>query len=582
MEITEFEKKRAANLIWNGARDYTVDTGFRVYDFDGHAQLYWNSIVGAIHLHYDWAELMQFYRTFEETVYQTLYESLFWIAMENCTYQREASQRPVLPYLRRQYALHEIRHHALGVSDDNSAVVRSVSILLGHLHHILGQPDNIPDLVDANLLREIELGPELDTTEIIRSLTRTLEHYTTWRNPATHGGRNEILPRITVLQRFRRRKQKDGTEHGPVRRLAFGYGEHAYEYGSEVLDQSHLSVAFANYTAQTDEGLKQYITDYFGKSSCSGKETAAREKAYCQGSHKDVRLYFTRGSYDPATLEHGFAGKQHKLALEQAKRNREAYLAMEARHRLQIQRLTQRIRNSLLTHLDDQQIRTNAGTLVPRKIWRALYVEDDRIFEKTIPGDPGNLTVDLLLDASSSQMHRTQVVSAQGYMIAEALTNVGIPVRVASFCSMSGYTILRLFRDYEERDKNKEIFQYFTTGANRDGLAVRVAAGLMKNNHAEHRILIVLSDCQPNDVIKVRSGSGQYLDYAGSLAVQDTAAEVHAARMQGIDVLCIFTGSDNNVPDVRRIYGSDFVRIRSLDMFADAVGTLIQQRIRLL
>ena len=51
MEITEFEKKRAANLIWNSAHDYTIETGFRVYDADGKADVYWNRIVGAIHLH---------------------------------------------------------------------------------------------------------------------------------------------------------------------------------------------------------------------------------------------------------------------------------------------------------------------------------------------------------------------------------------------------------------------------------------------------------------------------------------------------------------------------------------------------
>ena len=64
MEITEFEKKRAANLIWNSAHDYTIETGFRVYDADGKADVYWNSIVGAIHLHYDWKKLLAFYNTF--------------------------------------------------------------------------------------------------------------------------------------------------------------------------------------------------------------------------------------------------------------------------------------------------------------------------------------------------------------------------------------------------------------------------------------------------------------------------------------------------------------------------------------
>ena len=190
--------------------------------------------------------------------------------------------------------------------------------------------------------------------------------------------------------------------------------------------------------------------------------------------------------------------------------------------------------------------------------------------------------MDLLLDASTSQLHRQETVAAQGYMIAQSLTNCGIPVRMYSFCSLNGYTIMNLYRDYQETDRNRKIFDYFTAGANRDGLAIRLAAGMMKDNHAEHRILIVLSDCKPNDVIKVRTSTGQYKDYAASLGVEDTAAEVHKARMSGITVLCVFTGEDDALPNVHRIYEQDFTRIRQLDLFAEAVGTMLQNRIRVM
>ena len=78
----------------------------------------------------------------------------------------------------------------------------------------------------------------------------------------------------------------------------------------------------------------------------------------------------------------------------------------------------------------------------------------------------------------------------------------------------------------------------------------------------------------------MRTGSGQYRDYAVALGVSDTSAEVHAARMQGIDVLCVFTGEDDALTNCRRIYDRNFVRIRSLDLFAEAVGSMLQNRIR--
>ena len=101
----------------------------------------------------------------------------------------------------------------------------------------------------------------------------------------------------------------------------------------------------------------------------------------------------------------------------------------------------------------------------------------------------------------------------------------------------------------------------------------------LEENHADNKILIVLSDCTPNDMIKVRTGDGVYRDYAADMGVEDTAAEVHSARMKGIQVLCVFTGGDDSLSAVHRIYGADFARIKSLDMFAEAVGTMLQNRI---
>lgn len=47
-----------------------------------------------------------------------------------------------------------------------------------------------------------------------------------------------------------------------------------------------------------------------------------------------------------------------------------------------------------------------------------------------------------------------------------------------------------------------------------------------------------------------------------------------------IPVICVFTGNDDDIPAAHTIYGRNFARIRSLDQFADTVGTLIQNQIR--
>ena len=581
MEISEFEKKRAANLIWNGAENYEIEPGFRVFDSEGRADLYWNSIVGAIHKHYDWEKLEKFYRTFHEKVDQTSYESLFWLAMENCTYQREKDVRPVFPYLRREYARNKLKSLEGSFALEDSAGQRVLAVMHGHFRRALGENEGLPDVVDVKLLDAIELGGELDTDQAIEKIADTLETFFTYRRPGSKLPEPKRQERNPLRAWFiRRRKKGEAGNAGPVRRLAFGYGEHLSEYGGAVLDQSHLRVSFAKYTAQTDEGLQEYITNYFGKPLYDAKTIEQMQKDYCTGNHRDVRLHFTDGAYDEEMLKQGFAGKMRKEAVAQTAENEKAFQDHIAKYNLSILRLTNKIRNSRLMRMDRQQVKSNSGRLDASLLWRGLELQDDRVFRKILPGDSGNLTVDLLLDASTSQVHRQPVVAAQGYMIAESLTRCGIPVRVYSFCSMNGYTVMNLFRDYDEGGKNRNIFRYFTTGANRDGLAIRLAAGMMKNNSAEHRILIVLSDGKPNDAIKMRASSGVYKDYAASDAVEDTAAEVHRARMQGITVLCVFTGDEKSLPAVQRLYGRQFARIRELDLFADTVGNMLETCLR--
>ena len=142
--------------------------------------------------------------------------------------------------------------------------------------------------------------------------------------------------------------------------------------------------------------------------------------------------------------------------------------------------------------------------------------------------------------------------------------------------------MLHILRDYGEQDANRSIFDYTAMGWNRDGLAVRAVGRLMERERCEHRLLIILSDANPNDDQKLPRDSffraGR--DYSGEPGVKDVAAEVSALRKKGVWVLCVFTGGDLELPAARTIYGKDLARIRSVSWFADTVGRLIQDRIR--
>ena len=97
----------------------------------------------------------------------------------------------------------------------------------------------------------------------------------------------------------------------------------------------------------------------------------------------------------------------------------------------------------------------------------------------------------------------------------------------------------------------------------------------------EHKLLIVLSDVKPNDVVKTRRReTDELVTYEKDAGITDTALEVRRARADGIAVMCVFTGDDEDVASAKLVYGRDFARIRSLSMFADTVGMLISNQIK--
>ena len=57
-------------------------------------------------------------------------------------------------------------------------------------------------------------------------------------------------------------------------------------------------------------------------------------------------------------------------------------------------------------------------------------------------------------------------------------------------------------------------------------------------------------------------------------------AAAERLREEGISVICIFTGTDDELPGARMVYGQDLVRIRDVNLFADTVGKLIIDQIR--
>lgn len=567
-ELSNLQIKRAENIIWNSAGDYGFRPDFKAFDKDGQAELYWNCIIGSARRHYDYSKLAELFKALDQYEEGDTYEGLLWLGLENALYRKELPRRPVLKELREDYAL-KLTKQLEGTEDDRFYDFMA----LAHFTRALGKEPRLSSY-DTELLDMLEFSPELSTEDIV---LQSKELFQRWFQITAELKKKERRLHPTIFGKKQGRKG-----HGRYRRFGAGFADHPDDvYGGE--NQGGKREEYELRTKLSAGELREFMESKFGEPMYQPAKMMEIERSLCTGNHSSCHLLFTGGEVVKGKIQNAFEALQKEREAVQIEKNRKSFYSNLPRNMTVISKLTERIQNSVLLHLEPTEVKANSGRINGSLVWRAAELDDDRVFVKTEQGDKGSLSVDILLDASTSQKQRQELVSSQGYIIAESLSRCGIPCRVMAFCSMTGFTIMRIFRDYEERGKNDKIFDYVSNGCNRDGLAVRAAHYLINQSAYEHRVLIVLSDVKPNDVMKIRAKDGSELSaYEYEAGLTDTALEVRRARSDGIAVVCVFTGNDEDVPAAKMVYGRDFARIQSLDKFADTVGMLIQNQIKLM
>ena len=568
-EITDLQKRRAENLIWNCAGSYSFTPDFKAYDRAGQADRYWNCIIGAVRRLYDYPKLEAVLRSFQQYEECDVYEGLFWLGLENAVFAGEQAVRPVLAGLREAYASRYVQEHAGRPANDLDFLGR---LSLAHWQRVLGQQLSLSK-TEVLLLDALEFSPADDTDAIVKKASAL---FLQWFQITTEEKKRKkhglILPPFAKLNAKK--------SSGRYRKFGIGFADHPENiYGGVSSGQdAHYEIK----TTLSSEELRSFMETKYGKSMFPPRRVAELEKALCTGSHQNCHLLFTYGErLAPGQVQNAFEALSRQREAAQVKKNRQYYQDNIVRNRIAVSRLSGNIRNSVLMHLQPSLIKANSGLLNAPSIWRGKQLDDENVFWKTEHSDKGELCVSILLDASTSQKNRQEIISTQGYIIAESLTRCGIPCRVISFCSMTGYTILRIYRDYSRPQDNQAIFDYVSNGCNRDGLAVRASHRLMLDDPYENKLLIILSDVKPNDVVRMHTAAdAEAIPYENRAGIRDTALEVRRARSDGIAVVCIFTGDDEDVPSAKLVYGKDFIRIQSFDRLADAVGRLIQNQIK--
>ena len=331
-------------------------------------------------------------------------------------------------------------------------------------------------------------------------------------------------------------------------------------------------------TILTEEELEKaytYVELNFGKSYLTPTEEKKMNYLMCRGIHTDCSLYFTEGILkNPAKRNY-----QYEYAVRLKNKNIWLY---HDKHRLvkqNIASLTELLRKTLVLRSETQEVLSDRGLIIPSRLWRIGRSTQADLFRRELKADATDFVVDVLIDASGSQMVRQGEVALQAYIISEALSNVELPHRVMSFCTFWDYTILHRFREYDDpRSENENIFNYVTSSNNRDGLAIKTAGYGLLQRPEEKKILIVLSDGRPYDVIVNRPHAKNPEPYMGQYAIKDTATEVRNLRNQGVSVLGVFAGEEKDLATEKKIFGKDFAYIRDITNFSRIVGRyLIKQ-----
>ena len=428
------------------------------------------------------------------------------------------------------------------------------------------------------------LSDAADTDLIIRTIDELYNEYVDKKFESQHGNLANILS-VTLDELYNSDWAdflKDEIYEDAFETYINNVSAAVTNLGTEKPEEKQKTEAQKSVIYLDEEALQKmytYVELNYGTSYLSQQESDKINRTLCKGMHADCTLFFTDGILHSTKI----VNYQFKYAEKQLEKNKMAYYDNHRVVKRNIAILTDILKKALVLRNQVDHTSADHGVIVPSRLWKIGHSSTNKLFDRVIKNENLEFVVDILIDASGSQSPRQAKVAMQGYIISEALSNLGIPHRVVSFCSFWDYTVMRRFREYDDnREKNARLFEYTTSSNNRDGLAIKATVSGLTERKEENKILIVLSDGKPNDVNINRPKSRNPITYAGDSAIVDAALEVRKARAYGISVLGVFAGEEQDIVAEKKIFGKDFAYIRNISNFSNVVGLYLKKQIDLL
>ena len=580
------EERRARNFVWAAAGHYGLEPLFLAYAPDGTADMYLNMIIGLSYKWYDAEKLETFFHMLGGRQ-EELYQGMLWIGLEQALYEKEKIHRPVLAELRQEYAQENLARYRVLKEYELIDQLRN-----GHCAEILGKSSGLSGRTEE-LLRELTFTGEMGIEQILAKMKEILWKYFSYKPKMIKKERGTYF-----LQKLLPAFHSIGKMHATYVKTK-RYDDLSWEESGNGGTMEKARHYLLQFSRQGDEEKdRAYIEGCFGANIYTPREQKLLEDEVCTENHKNSHLYITRGypmeepvtqTGSNTTVRHQEENKRESREIRefrensrrQAEKNRQHYEKNRTVYENSIRRMTEKLRLELDARMDDVPVQARQGNIRASQVWRALYLEDPRVFEKREEVSDAGFSVDILIDASSSRKNSQEQIAAQAYILAKSLDLCGIPLQVYSYCSIRGYTVLRLFQSYGENRKAEEVFSYVAAGNNRDGLALRGAGHLMAQSEQEKKLLLVLTDGSPqDDQIAAEGAFYKNREYTDQIAVEDTTEQVRQLKRRNIQVVGIFMGTERGLQTAHRIFGRDFVRIQNIQQFAEVVGKILQEKIR--
>lgn len=560
--------RRARNIIWNAAGRYDFEPLFMAFFPNGDPDHYFNMIAGLVQKWLDMPRLWDFFESYSADRRSDEFDDFLWLGLENCVYEKELPERPILEKLRRERA--ELFYKEQQAMTRQQMEYQSMPVYTQQETRWASCCGKRPPLLsprEKRMAEALRFSGTLDTDGVLdamRDFLQTFFHYTPGE---TEDVRREPNALARLLFRHERKRQDR-----LLVRAGTGEGNHP-----KAVQQRHAGLGRHVGPTAEDEA---YIRAVFGRLLLSDGEMRILENELCVGVDEGCRLWITRGEKEETRDKDALEVRQ---SAEKQKARNEKYLADNAAViQSTVRALSTRIDTVFSSYFKHLPEPAKTGKIRPEQAWRLPVLDDARVFLKDGEEMDPEICVDLLLDASQSRMHSQEVLATEASVIARSLSKLHIPVRVVTFRSVKSFTVLEVLKEFNQSDC-RGLARYYAGGWNRDGLAIE-ALGRMDDDAAlqgRTRILLVLTDASPNDSTPL-AAPGLMLpkEYEGAPAVKAAADAVKALRERGVRVGAVFHGNSSHLENVHQIYGHAYVRIRKASQLAQGVSDLLLMLLR--